>query len=289
MTEEIVQLGLNFDDEEWRDVVGYEGYYQVSNRQRVKSLERIIEGYNEFGTVYSRTIKERILNLNPISTGYFTVRLCKSTEPKIVQIHVHSLVAEAFLGKRPEGHQVNHINGVKTDNRPENLEYVTPQRNVQHGWDMGLNPHIPQKLTAEQVVEIRKLRKEGVSIGKLGKLFGVSGETISLIVHRKSWKHIPDQHDPILHITQKDATLHGSPNYTERENRMRQRKNLMIEDQFVEAMENYTDPRNYSFTANEALYDFFTAKGVKGLTKPVKGISGGDYTSAKAKERMKQS
>jgi len=100
--------------EEFREIEGYEGMYQVSNLGRVKSFW--------YG-------KERILKGGINSRGYSAVVLYKDN--KIKTRSIHQLVAVAFLGHKPCGHKlvVNHINFYKTDNRVENLEIVTNREN----------------------------------------------------------------------------------------------------------------------------------------------------------------
>src|SRR3990167_5147106 len=105
------------DHEEWRPVPGFEGLYSVSSLGRVRS-ERIV-----------------ILRGEISNWGYPQVALRKDGQYKSRTIH--SLVAEAFHGPRPPKHVVNHRNGTKRDNRPENLEYVTQKGNVAHAFANG--------------------------------------------------------------------------------------------------------------------------------------------------------
>ena len=109
-------------EEIWKDVVGYEGIYQVSNLGRVKSLN------------YNHTGKEKVRKLDLGRKGYYLVVLCKGGKRKA---HiVHRLVMLAFIGESDL--QVNHKNGIKTDNRLENLEYCTASENIRHSFDTGL-------------------------------------------------------------------------------------------------------------------------------------------------------
>ena len=99
----------------WKDVVGYEGYYQVSNLGRVKSLN------------YRGSKKEKILATNLERTGYVRTHLCKEGQHKTIRIH--RLVAEAFLPNPDHKNCIDHINTNRADNRVENLRWVTHEEN----------------------------------------------------------------------------------------------------------------------------------------------------------------
>ena len=110
-------------NEEWRDVVGYEGLYQVSNQGRVKSLER--------KDCLGRTVKERILKPGVVGSGYLMISLCTGGKQKMFS--VHRLVCQAFHENPDNKSDVNHINEDKTDNRACNLEWSTRKENINHG------------------------------------------------------------------------------------------------------------------------------------------------------------
>ena len=110
-------------NEEWRDVVGYEGRYQVSNMGRVKSLGR--------KDCLGRIQKERILKPGVNGGGYLKVGLRAGGKQKMFL--VHRLVCQSFHENPDNKPQVNHLNEIKTDNRASNLEWCTCKRNINHG------------------------------------------------------------------------------------------------------------------------------------------------------------
>lgn len=109
--------------EEWRDIKGYEGLYQVSDQGRVKSLER--------RDCLGRTVKERILKQVLTNYGYQVVNLYAGGKPKTLK--VHRLVCQAFHDNPENKPEVNHINENKTDNRACNIEWCTCKQNNNHG------------------------------------------------------------------------------------------------------------------------------------------------------------
>ena len=113
--------------EEWRDVVGYEGLYQVSSEGRVKSLERKVPHCSGG----ERIKKERILKPGVRSKGYLFVVLCAGGKSRMFS--VHRLVCQAFHDNPENKLDVNHINENKTDNRACNLEWSTRKENCNHG------------------------------------------------------------------------------------------------------------------------------------------------------------
>ena len=122
--------------EVWRDIEGFEGHYKVSNLGRVKSCDRVLP-HQTHGTWH---IKERILKAHSSGPGkskYTTVMLhCGNGNMECKKIH--RLVAEAFIPNYDNLPQVNHIDGVKSNNTVSNLEWVSGQENVDHAWRNGL-------------------------------------------------------------------------------------------------------------------------------------------------------
>ena len=120
---------MNYDNEQWEPIKGYEGLYEISNMGRVKSLSREVK----VGRNGTRLVDERILSVFGGKIVYKLANLCKNGKIKSKAVHV--LVAEAFLGHIPDGHKmvVDHINGDKHDNRLENLQVISHAENVAKG------------------------------------------------------------------------------------------------------------------------------------------------------------
>lgn len=121
--------------EEWRDVVGYEGLYEVSSRGRVRTVGSIRERSGSRGSL---TVHERIRKPHLTPKGYHRVQLSKDGVARNHLVHV--LVAQAFIGcpDESDADQVNHKDGFKSNNCAENLEYVTQSENMLHAYEHGL-------------------------------------------------------------------------------------------------------------------------------------------------------
>lgn len=161
-------------EEIWRDVKGYEGLYQVSNLGRVKSLEN------------NKTKKEKILKPKKMENGYLRVVLHKNREKKYFQ--VHRLVYETFVGEIPDGMQCNHINEIKSDNRLENLNLMTPKENANWGTR---NERISEKL---KISGKKGTGKKGIYNTKLSKpVLQIDKNTNEVIAEFPSAKEVHRQ------------------------------------------------------------------------------------------------
>lgn len=178
--------------EKWKPVIGYEGLYEVSSRGRVRSLTRRVHG----GRVgwSDRIVAGQTMKPSRKINGYMQITFCDNGRNSTQTIH--ATVAAAFLGRRPNGMQVNHIDGDKLNNAASNLEYVTAKENVRHAFECGLSTckgemHPNSKLTTDQVREIRRrYAAGGVSHYDLADEYPVNRPTIGKILSGKMWGHV---------------------------------------------------------------------------------------------------
>ena len=172
------------EEEIWKDVVGYEGLYQISNTGRVKTFW--------LGTKSDGFLRPFINN-----SGYKTVHLTNQLKQKKAFL-IHRLVGVMFIEKiLQELDEINHKDGNKLNNKPENLEWVTHFNQMQHAHQTGLIDYSKRrgdkcwkaKLTWEQVREIREAHIPWkMSFSMLAEKYNVSRGTIAFIVANKSWK-----------------------------------------------------------------------------------------------------
>lgn len=180
-------------EEIWKDIPGFEGRYQCSNLGNFKSLpNKVVCEWMGKEKTYNR--KERILRCSYEGNGYLQVGL-QVEMAKQVRFLAHRLIAMTFLEKIDGLDFVNHINGIKDDNRVCNLEWVTKSRNCIHSFEIGLQcnkgvNHPRHKLTESDVLAIRSKRSNGVPARILAKEYHLSLTHTKDVIKRKSWPHI---------------------------------------------------------------------------------------------------
>lgn len=146
---------------------------------------------NRWGKVKTRRYKAR--EITPVLVtppGY--LRVASLRQKNRPRYYVHRLVALAWVGGYVDGMHVNHINGIKTDNRACNLEWVSSADNIRHAWENGLCKAFGEyngasKLTGEQVVAIRDAKTYNVPDAVIARMVGISASGVAKIVNNKTW------------------------------------------------------------------------------------------------------
>ena len=183
--------------EQWRDVVGYEGCYRVSDSGRVVSVPR--RRRNKHGWA---TLPERELRGTPVGRGsrkYLFVSLYTPPHRTPRAVGVHRLVLEAFVGPCPPGMECRHLNDDPRDNRLENLAWGTKQQNYADRVRLGNGNDVTcergerrynAKLTEQAVRDIRAARRQGVPLKVLSQRHRVNEACVSAVATGRSWKHV---------------------------------------------------------------------------------------------------
>lgn len=171
------------DEEQWRPVAGSEGLYEVSDRGRVRSVDRAVSVVNRHGTLETRSYRGRLLKPGAQRTGHVTVAIRKGRS-----VAVHVLVAAAFLGPRPEKADVLHRDGDPSNNHVGNLRYGTRSDN-----NRDVVFHGRRKLSVEQVRYLQERAKEGFYHGEryqLSRQWGVNSGTVWAAAAGKEYSHV---------------------------------------------------------------------------------------------------
>jgi len=170
--------------ENWASIPGWEGIYAASDLGLIKRLA---------GS--PKCLSDRILKPMVNSRGYCTVGLTgpgRKQRPHVI----HRLVLFAFIGEDESKPFANHINGIKTDNRLSNLEWVTHAENIKHAYDSNLHGKYAgedasnSRLTEEQAIEIIQCLRDGKYRRDIANKFGVSCKTVAAIGSGETWKHL---------------------------------------------------------------------------------------------------
>lgn len=179
--------------EVWGKVPDYE-FYEVSNQGRIRSISRVTDKNNG----RRQRVRGVILKLGKDCYGYPRFqpqnREIKKSDRAGKWLKIHRLVAAVFIGDA-NGLCVNHKNGIKDDNRVENLEYVTRSENVKHAFRTGLcdcrgEKQWASKLKTEDIILIRSLY-EFATQEAIAAAFNITRAYVSEICSRRKWKHVP--------------------------------------------------------------------------------------------------
>lgn len=169
--------------EQWRPIEGFIGY-EVSNYGSVRSVDRTCG--DRYGVVKGKVLKQTINK-----RGYPEVRLFSKSKSTLKV--VHRLVAKAFIENKQNSPQVNHINGIKTDNSVKNLEWVTNSENQKHAFKTGLkktygenNPRAT--ISDAEVTKLKELYNYGMSVREAAICLNTTLSIARAIIYKSSWK-----------------------------------------------------------------------------------------------------
>lgn len=173
----------------WLPVTGFEGIYDVSNLGAVRRIKPY-----KLGKFVNQPLP-RILTGGNNGRGYKTVLLSDSDTRRSKTYKIHQLVANAFLGPRPEKQEINHINRDRSDNRLCNLEYVSHQRNMKHCYEFKERQdtcprgtkHHNARITEQIARDIKQRLKSGEIMRNMAEQYGVSIAAIHMIKTGKTW------------------------------------------------------------------------------------------------------
>ena len=178
----------------WKDIPGYEGYYQASNKGNIRSLDRLVE---DNGGFYKK--KGRVLKKHLAKSGYELLILSVKGQQK--HCKVHRLIALTFLEKEEGKNFVNHKDGNKSNNNVSNLEWVTPKENVKHSLHTLLNNNNGYKYKKEIIEDYTK---NNMMLVELKKKYKCHNETLKNILKEAGIKIKPSSQQKSK-INKKDA------------------------------------------------------------------------------------
>jgi len=176
----------------WKPVVGHEGYYEVSDHGRVRSLPRIVERATRWNGTAKARIRGRLLKGSHHQDGrHLTVTL--SVEAVHRQVFVHVLVLEAFVGPCPDGMECRHLDGRGSNNMLDNLKWGTRLENMEDRTRLG--EHNPPRgtrnhravLDEEKVRDIRQRISRGDSHSVIANELGINRSLVGKISTRRTW------------------------------------------------------------------------------------------------------
>jgi len=174
--------------EEWKDVVGYGGYYKVSDLGNIRSVGRYRKSGNQYRS-FSFWTKGSRIQPSFDKDGYLIITL--GMDGKRITKKVHRLVAEAFIGNELGYPAVNHIDSVRSNNTKSNLEWCTNQMNSTHAMNAGrLSKGECHQKVNNSLISFKLLEywiDKGYSSKELQEVFKVSRSVVSAVKHRKHW------------------------------------------------------------------------------------------------------
>lgn len=173
----------------WKEIEGYEGFYEVSNLGNVRSLDRMV-----FNPKSGMTLRKGVsLKYSKNHKGYKYVGLTRDGKRSGLKF-IHRLVAKAFIDNPENKPQVNHIDGNKVNNCANNLEWMTDGENQKHAKDNFLkcvnDKHKDSVLTNEHVLFLPRLFEIGMNQGMIAKIYGVDRHVIMNILKGVSYRQI---------------------------------------------------------------------------------------------------
>lgn len=180
--------------EVWKPVVGFDGFYEVSDLGRVRSLDRCVSWIDRLGRVTTQTRKGRVLALSAIE-GYPAVVLHDNRGGR-QNLLVHRLVLLAFVGRPKADQETRHVNGNRKDARLVNLAWGTAQQNAEdriaHKTVPKGSQHYRAMVTADDVGRMRRLRETSpLTYLQLGAIFGLTENGARSICVGKNWANVP--------------------------------------------------------------------------------------------------
>ena len=174
--------------ENWKFVVGYEGYYEVSDFGRVRSIGRKIKCSRGMRFVDGRVLS---IHKNKRRSNYCSVVL--SVDQRKERLYIHRMVLDAFVGVNPDGMQGCHFDGDPTNNYLDNLRWDTPKANnadkLMHGTDIRGEKSSAAKITSDNVIQIRA-RSHSEFHKTIADDYDISRQQVDRIVRGERWAHL---------------------------------------------------------------------------------------------------
>jgi len=179
----------------WKIIPNTNNLYEASDCGQIRRVVSFVSNSKNGG---KRKVGGKALSQKTKRNGYKEVQIFTSPQ-KGVSKYVHRLVFETFVGKIPKGMAINHIDGVKSNNKLSNLECVTYSENTKHAYSKNLinrfkkakgESHPKSKMTKSDVLLYRDLHSKGATPTQISDYYGINKSTLSKALYRETWKHI---------------------------------------------------------------------------------------------------